>query len=447
MSKQQFDLLTSRSQILADDTCARYGLLQDHTGPAGLGTLGAGRVPVAQSVPLAKGSTMHLGFQRLLENVQVDEAVQDALREYDTMTAERGFQDVRDEDQAYTLREQRYLAEVALRLWAVRRLPWFQHKYEVLALERESPVLELAPGVGFQSRPDGVLRDKETGLIDVLSFKTASTWRRTQDEENENDVQGISEPWAVSQEFGPVASVLMEYVVLGQRKRPTVAVDPDESDDEVLEAVTAGPKLQDSFLVRPWRVKREPREEFAWKLKGRELGTGTVVTANRAWDPSFGTRGAARTQSLLTHGEWSAERLFIGDVLPAKEWAARLVNNQVWPFASSVGPLDRLFVWKYYERHQYELDDWRREAGARQLVVKEGLDRLRLAAEGSGHHASPAVVQGVLDTFFPRRRKSCHSMYGSVCSYYRVCWGGDSVNGPKFIDRTLNHPALPEEGE
>jgi hypothetical protein len=104
-------------------------------------------------------------------------------------------------------------------------------------------------------------------------------------------------------------------------------------------------------------------------------------------------------------------------------------------------------VWKSYERHQYELDDWRREAGARQLVVKEGLDRLRLAAEGAGHHANPDVVQGVLDTFFPRRRKSCHNMYGGSCSYYRVCWGGDSVNGPKFIDRTLNHPAPQEEGE
>lgn len=453
--REDFVLLTSRSQIQAYEACPRLRLLQDHTGAGGLGTVGSGRVPLAQAVPLAKGSTFHKGFEVLLRGHGVEDAVCEALAEYDSLTRERGFAAVADRDQEYTLREQRYLCEVGLRLWAERRLPWFQRTYEVLELEVEAPVQQLAPGIGFQSRADGTLRNRETGLLEVLSFKTASTWRRAQDEENENDVQGISEPWAVSQRHGPVASVLMEYLVLGQRKRQAEppSEESDDYDGELKEFLQL-PKLQDSFLVRPYRVFRgrdmagnlteypEKHDQFAWKLRGRDPLTGKTISANSVFDPNFGTRGKARTESLSRHGEWTPERVFIGDYLPAKEWASRLVNNQVWPYTQSDSPLDRLFVCRRYERHAFELEDWRREAGAQEQVVAEGLSRLRLAEQGPSHYDG----QHVLDTFFPRRRKSCLNMYGSPCSYRKVCWGGDDVSGPKFEDRRPNHPPT-EEGE
>ncbi len=433
--QQEYELLTSRSQILSNDACPRLRLLESHVGEQGLGSVGGGYVPSAQAIPLAKGSTCHLGFQRLLEGASTDESVQDAMLLYDRTVRERGFTDVRSEDQEYTYQEQRALAEVSIRVWAARRLRWFNETYELLALEREAPVLQLAHGVGFQSRPDGVLRNKRTGMIEILSFKTASSWRKAQEEENENDVQGLSESWATSKTYGPVASVLMEYLVMGQRKWPKEAgVEATEGwDDEVAPQWTGGPKQQDSFLVRPWRVAPDTYA-FRQRVPSPEPGA-KAITAASVFDPNYGTKGKARTESLAKHGPWEAERVEIWREMPLKEWVERLTNNQVWPYNQDA--LRQTIVSRSYTRSAYEIEEWRREAGYGEARVLEGLRKLKAGTD---------PVEDVLAEYFPRRRKSCHSMYGQRCSYYKSCWQGvDVASSPEYAPREPNHPATGDE--
>lgn len=433
------DLHTSRSQILDYEHCPRLRLLAHHTGPQGLGSVGIGWSPKVPYVPLAKGSAIHLGLQRLLEGSSVDEAVQDALSLYDETVKLRGFGGVRDQDQEYTFCEQRALCEAAIRVWAKRRLPWYLANYEIVALEREAPVMDLAPGVKFHSRPDGVLRSKSSGLIDVLSFKTASAWRPQQDAENQNDVQGLSEAWTASVVHGPVAGVLMEYLILGQRKRQDERVQTDDeagTQQDDTQTLFRGPKLQQSFLVRPWLVDRR-KGTFAWCQEFKDA-QGSKQRLAKYFDPSYGLKGKARTESLATHGEWSVERVSIWEHMPVREWIERLDNRQVFPYI--LDPLAQVSVVRRYDRQAYELEAWRAEAAYGESRVREGVEMLGKAAQGFGHFRT----EEILANYFPRRRHECNNRYGEQCQFYGQCWRGDRVEeSGVFEARTPNHP----EGE
>ncbi len=432
MDTQEFDFLTSRSEYLAYQTCHRLRLLQCHTGSEGLGSVGVGWSPAKASIPLAKGSAVHLGLQRLLEGASPDEAVQDALREFDSDVLGRGLHDVREADQEYTFHEQKAVAEVAVRVWAQRRLPYFKSTYRVLAIEREAPVAQLAHGIGFQSRADGILERLDNGNIEILSFKTASTWRRTQDEENENDVQGLSEAWTASKVYGRADAILMEYLVLGARK---YAKPPAPETDDPLDAEEGwsafedrGPKLQDSFLVRPWLVGPN---KWAWRTKVRGP-EGTSITAARMFDPNFGTKGKARTESLMLHGEWSATKTPVWEHMELKDWVELLTSQQVWPY--NFDPLAHVCVSRSYSRQAFELEDWRREAGWQEARVREGVQALE--------HGHPMLSQQeVLDSYFDRNRKACGMMFGAPCQFKGACWKGEVLGqSPRYVPRQPNHP-------
>lgn len=445
---KQFDLLTSRSEIIAADTCKRLRLLGSLTGPTGLGSVGIGWVPTASAIPLAKGSMIHLGLQRLLESASVDEAVADATAEFTKTVKDRGFSGVLEADQAYTYAEQKALGEVVIRLWAAKRLPLLLSQYEVLEIEREAPIVELAPGIGFQSRPDGVLRNKQTGFLEVLSFKSASTWRKEQDETNENDVQGISETWAVAQKYGPVASVLMEYLILGQQKGQGVSVKNTEDESEIW-VPSKGPKLQDSPLVRPWRVG-----EGKYAFKGKVALDGKTFTLGKYFDPAYGLKGKARAEMIASKGEFISPRVAIWEEMPLKEWCDKLLHQEVFPEWED--SLNGLFIGKRYTRHAQELVEWQREAAAQEYTILygklllENLSKDPALGEFYKMDGEPSTIQEVLDEYFPRSvsRKPCHSQYGQRCQFYSACWLGEQLGASlKFTERKPNHPLVIESDE
>lgn len=432
-----YDLETSRSQIMSYETCNRLRLMESHTGERGLGSVGIGFVPAKQAIPLAKGSTIHLGLQRLFEGASVDEACQDAMGYYDTTIKDRGFSGVLEANQAYTYAEQRCLAEAVIRVWAHTRLNVLLNDYEILAVEKEAPVVELAKGIGFRSRPDGVLRNKQTGFIEILSFKTASAWRDSQDEENENDIQGLSEMWTAQQVYGPVGSILMEYLILGSRKKQEAkSLDADGTEQEDF-TVNHGPKLQDSFLVRPWRVGPN-----SYAFKGQVSVDNKNYKLGKFFDPAYNTKGKNREAIVAEHGKWEAQRVNIWEEMSPKEWFNLLASNKVFPYSEN--PFSGLVVSRKYERQDYELQEWKREAAAQETTVLEGLRRLELAQKGMGHHKT----QEILDSFFPRRRKACFHLYGQKCSFFNSCWKGEQLGESlNFIPREPNHPLLVSEGE
>jgi hypothetical protein len=158
------------------------------------------------SIPLATGAHFHTGVESLLRqvvqfgdlpgvNVDVDLAVQLATDAYRTELKDRGLDVELGEDAQAVADEQVALTEGLIRAYAKAPggLRALLEQYRVLEVEREDTWEEFAPKVMWQSRADGLLQERSTGDLYILSFKTAAQYDWRKDAENRHDVQGLSE--------------------------------------------------------------------------------------------------------------------------------------------------------------------------------------------------------------------------------------------------------------
>ena len=99
---------------------------------------------------------------------------------------------MRSDIDEYLYQEQKALVEAQVRAYARRRLRPLLDAYEVLEVEREGE-WELADGLWFMSRPDALLRDRQTGDLYIQSFKTGASWDVRKGKDAEHDAQGLSE--------------------------------------------------------------------------------------------------------------------------------------------------------------------------------------------------------------------------------------------------------------
>jgi hypothetical protein len=125
---------------------------------------------------------------------------------------------------AYSVEEGQQLARASFLGWWRIIYPEFIQQYEVLTVEREIRAL-LAPGITLMARADGVIRERNTGLVYVLNWKTTS-YKANWTQQWEDEIQPQTEAVAVEDSLScDVAGVIFEGFYKGQQ-RDGIQVSP-----------------------------------------------------------------------------------------------------------------------------------------------------------------------------------------------------------------------------
>jgi hypothetical protein len=395
--------LTSRSAIREFHRCPRARYYQYHH-------LGTGVVPASNSIPLVVGSAIHVGLESLILGEDVEEAVSKTLASYEEMLAGRGFEPDSDKtDTYYVYCEQRALVEALIRVFNYRGLWPFLEEYDVLETEQEVP-LQLFDGGLLESKADGLLRQRSTGDLFILSWKTTNSYDRRKEKDNETDDQGLSE-WAALQSrflrenaFGwkgddcpQIAGVQMVYLKKGTRTEW-----PADS----------GVYYQNSSLVRPWMKDEFPAPAFAhsWEWKdevgGHRLGKG-----------------------------W--RKVNIWEVMSIKEWIDLLASGRVQQEAGDY-LAGCVIMPPPYVRKPQEIESWVEQVAWQERAIS---DMLEIIDKERDREFPKYSEETFLNRYFPQHRRSCN--YPTACSFKSLCFGpihpDEAIESGKFIRREPHH--------
>lgn len=176
---------TSRSEIITAQVCPRkawYSRFFNGTGISRKRT----------SLPLAFGSAFHAGCEKLLTG-DVEGAVVAAHLYLDLAFSNEAI-DIEQTEIAYAIGEQKAIVEGLIRGWWAKDGERFLRDFEVLEVEQEGEA-ELADGIMLQFRPDALVRERQSGDIYIVSWKTASTFGQWTRNQCQTDVQSMSEVW------------------------------------------------------------------------------------------------------------------------------------------------------------------------------------------------------------------------------------------------------------
>jgi len=408
---------TNRSRIEAYQDCPRLRWLAYEWGRGlPIGLEGAPHVgglsPARASRDLLIGTCCHMALAEWMQYAKGHEgalpeageawpAVERALAEYGRVS-QRGLafaQGGAPEAYDFFVREGAALVEGLSWGAYLKLLPDMLQSYEVLEVEWE---IEMPLGeVGgrplqFNARPDGLLRDRATGDLVVLSWKTAGSWGRMQELEFRHDNQGLSEAVAAEWKLGrTIDGVLMVILVKGRKQADKTVQGKD---------VTYNP------LVRCFRragvrgIIPEDSEPDAWAWANE------VPKTNKQGEAYMGRLGA----------EWRAAHVW--EVYPGgvKAWVEALAAGRVQPECGD--PFEGVFVMPgVWVRSGRDMRDWRMEMEMQERKVAEDAEDAR----GMMTENDPELL-AFMAANFRKRRKNC-ARYGGMCFMEQGCFGADFV--------------------
>lgn len=378
----------------------------------------SGISPERRSVPLLTGGAVHVGLATLLLRgaavFEVELAVAAATAAY-RQELEGCCIDIRSTEEAqYVVAEQLALTEALVRLAALRVVPGLLERYEVVWVERDLQQ-PLAEGVVLRGRCDGLLRERASGDLFVLSWKTKGSSRLDDRalEDAQHDDQGLSETWLVERwleaewreieadaknadEMAPgfpreTSGVLMCWLLKGDRRESSKG---------------SGVWQQTSPLIRAYRrFKPDGEPEYAWSYYwddatgGHKLGKGWVKVD--MWTEPGGIKG----------------------------WVERLAAGGVQPEAGDC--LSEQFVMPApYYRQPGDVTDW----------VADAVDQETEALERRN--------KSWKDGSMPRRQHRHSCSYPGRCAYYKLCWGSQyDKEHPLEAGYVRRTPYVPAEVE
>lgn len=426
----------------------------------------------------------------------------------------------RSEFERYLFAEQSALVEGLVRAYCRRRLRPLLEEFEVLEVEREgewklaewsepsgichcgeameghslydnhSPVENPMPvELYFMSRPDALLRHRQTNELFLLSFKTTGQWDTRKAKDIEHDMQGLSEGVEVEKR-------------LGEWWQAIHAVDVNNHDEsiEIEKVMLAGGCSQVEYvylrsLPAPPRI-HAIRYEFLlkgerWKDKELSQRLGVDCRSQKSHlvyqYVAQSTPKSGKNTEAFRVGDicWAWEFIRPEDQQPSKLYAGNWRPRAVWESGSVkdwIDKLDRSEVLMSGEDSTIGLAPralgYRSEAQAMgvteshpldaafvpPVVVYRSDDQLRDWIEQVEHaeretamhvaEVNAATDAGekrhLLNIYFPQNRQSC--AYPGTCAFARdkvsVCWGGAEmqaapleVGGGEYVRRIPNHPA------
>lgn len=393
-----------RSRIISYQQCPRQRYLAYHAH-------GTGLQKKSKSLPLQFGNAFHEGAEELLLAHGIEAAVDRAYGFLAEQFASHaiGFDNETPDDlqkaMDYGREEQMALAEGLLRAWWAFEGESFLENFEVVEVEKEGRAT-LSDEITLMFRPDALVRDKASGDLYVVSWKTCATFGPRNVNQARHDMQSMSEVFGVesSGSYGPIhiEGVLYKWIVKGSRRK-------DNWD---------GLYKQSSHLIYGWsKLGTDPDDaEWSWcyDWEGEDINPKTGKPVNHKLGKGW--------QKVPIWREYS------GGV---KQWIDDLSRNHIFP--RHVDALAAIFPQSLpVERRADEVESWRNQIVEQELTIAKKLSSF--AVGGTKEH---------LDRMFPQHTHSCHSWSG--CPFIPVCWeNAEAAPGDLYQIRQANHP---EKGE
>lgn len=415
-----------RSRIIAFQTCPRMRWLSYHA-------CGKGLQRKTKNLALNFGSAFHEGVGALLMGRGIEDAILTAfLFLSQALNGATSFDGEDPPDAVYSREEQHALVEALLRGWNAYEGESFLRDFEVIEVEREGRAVLDAGGachayncgtsIGLKCdcqsihdnelvlmfRPDALVRERTSGDLYVISWKTRAKHDKRSYAQDRTDMQSISEVWGImnSGHYGPIAieGTLYKYACKGSRRKDT----------------WDGLWKQDSHLIYGWhKLGSTPEEDdwswrYAWTSEDINPKTGKFI--ERKLGPGW--------------KKVPVWRDYPGGV---KQWIDDLASRSVFP--RHLDALSEVFPASMpVERRADEVERWKRQVIYQECFVAEALP---LVAE---------TGPGALDELFPQYTHSCHSYSG--CPFIPICHEGAAAEpGELYQIRVANHPEGDDDGE
>lgn len=455
------EFYSDRSSCVVTQKCPRlrwYNNLYPHnTNYPNKTSLNApGVVPDVLDINLTLGSAFHVGIFHLLNGVGLDETIGRVLEGdgmgwegYWPLVRKMSFRLEEGEDSSYVYFEQAALVEALVRGYYYYALPKLLDTYEILETEYDEeaffsdksiPDFRLRWGI----RTDGLLRDKTTDNLFVLSLKTAKEWKRQTEENNRTDMQGLTEMGAVEQRLkrwnaeiktagsgllplhipawfvtryvngaDPViAGVKMEYALKGYRSEYPKG---------------SGKWVYSNPLIRPYK-----RAEDLFVKKRSTSGASNSVVGDYAFSWNFtDDLGGNHT---LGKG-WRT--INIWEDMGVKNWIEYIMENTIQGFSPGYALESQFVLPMEYTRDEQEVKRKIRQLVNQEYLVSIGTEKV---TEALLNRPEDYIEQ--LDIHFKQQQDYPHSC--AWCSHKTICLGMDSykfdpLSHPNFIPRTSNH--------
>jgi hypothetical protein len=386
---------------IVDGLCPRKRYLRYELGGMGYVSPGSGE-------DLNIGGSTHEGLDNLLQGGTLEQAL--------TVAEDYFWEHAAYPD--YLLPEQQdalgwdgcNLAKAFIYAFNVSYLPQLLETYEVLEVEEEINWLvgwihagdNDDKAIVMMSRPDGLLRHKETGKLWHVSHKTAQDFQPLQIDKLQIDSQRFSESMAIWAKYGePVQGTLYNYFLKGKRYK-----DKDLSIDRFSSGLIH-PYMQRLATIGGDLIPENLSFIYEWNeldghlLRSRRLGKGWErVTIYNEMD-------------FMTYLGWLE-----GQIVPrGRDYLAESIvgMHEVW------------FNEEHAERWQRGVarseEDWAR--------------KVEHVGRGDGW-----IDGDLADQTIPLQHSECYS-YNRPCTYLGICWQDQPIESliydGSLVARTPNH--------
>jgi hypothetical protein len=393
---------------------------------------------LSQVMVLEREAKGELGDPNAWMRVDVDRAVGVALDGYKSELKHRGLDIELGEDGAYVADEQLALVEGMLRMYSKKGLGELMDQYRVLEVERDecwtgfAKVSAQDSSIDMQARADGLLQERSTGDLYVLSFKTAAGWDYRKDNDARHDIQGLSEAAVIERRLRK------DWQDIQDTKRPnemTFAM-VDQCKSEVKSYVEwlskfadpprimgiqmvhlikgrreaqgedgGGPYITQSHLLRGWYKEGITEREYAWRYKW----TGPDV-----WADSGRPKGHMLGKGWV---RFDVFKEFDGGV---SAWVEMISSGIVQPDAGD--PIESTYKQPLpYFRQDQDMQDWIEQtqaAEARVTATMIELERTRVTQPAS-------EFRHTLNVLSQQNKGSCD--WPSKCQFQEICFGDESM--------------------
>lgn len=163
-------------------------------------------------------------------------------------------------------------------------LPWLLEHFEILATEEEQLLLLDHPQMPltWMSRPDLICRHKQTGILSIHDFKTASYWKDSNLNEWADNVQMMMNAHVCSQALGePVPNYYIHILVKGNDEYPSPLVSawfrepmpPFQTEDWQ----TKRPGGRDMKYRKVRVSEHRAIEDWAWTMPLEDCMKGFII--------------------------------------------------------------------------------------------------------------------------------------------------------------------------
>jgi hypothetical protein len=415
--------LTSRSAVLTFQTCNRKRFLQYHVN-------GTGVQSGFLNLDLAVGTASHRGLQHLLEHCRtehpdgnfeqkcVDEAVEHGRSLWLKMCDDYIIKPKGAETVDFIIYEQMSLIEALIRAFAIYRLPTFLEQYEVLEVEKEEVYEDFSESVTWLGKADGLLRNKLTNELVVLSIKTASQYLEDITLRNIlHDMQGVSE----------IACIEDRLVKLWQNIKDSnnYLESMDMSEDRLF------------FYLKELYYPPKPRKvQYEYLIKGqrRKDSDGlyrqqNILVHPYKKDPMMFFTSQMDSYTNESEYKWSVgagktpknwSKIDIWNDIGVDEWIRRLSCGEIQPEEGTcLGNFIK--VPDVVNRNDEEIEEWKISTSFMEENIADSLFELKQSTNQPDEILTKNIQQEIILQNFPKNTQSCHNYYGGDCTFVNTC--------------------------